>query len=398
MEKLIENYRKKIGFTNTGFIRSLEKDIKWDARLVGIRGPRGVGKTTMLLQHIKEAFKDDYSKALYVSLDNLYFADNSLVDLAEQFIKRGGTHLFLDEVHKYPQWSQTIKNLYDDYPELSIVFTGSSLLKILDARADLSRRALVYEMQGLSFREYLAVQTKVEYPIYSLEEIIKRNEELSAELATKIKPFKYFEDYLKTGYYPFFLEGEKDYYSRLNETINMILEIELPLLRKIEVAYVPKIKKLLVVIGKSAPFIPNVAELASHIGVARQTLLSYFLYLEESMLITQLFKEARGQATLVKPDKLYLENTNLMFDLSGHEVDMGNARETFVLNQLKKDHEVLFASSGDFYIDGKYTFEVGGKNKKRKQIKDVENSYIIADNIEFGTDRRIPIWLLGFLY
>ena len=398
MEKLIENYRKKIEFTNTGFIRSLEKDINWDARLVGIRGPRGAGKTTMLLQHIKEAFKADYSKALYVSLDNLYFADNSLVDLAEQFIKRGGTHLFLDEVHKYPQWSQTIKNLYDDYPELSIVFTGSSLLKILDARADLSRRALVYEMQGLSFREYLAVQTKVEYPIYSLEDIVNRNEELSAELATKIKPFKYFEDYLKTGYYPFFLEGEKDYYSRLNETINMILEIELPLLRNIEVAYVPKIKKLLAVIGKSAPFIPNVAELASHIGVARQTLLSYFLYLEESMLIAQLFKEARGRATLVKPDKLYLENTNLMFDLSGHEVDMGNARETFVLNQLKKDHEVLFASSGDFYIDGKYTFEVGGKNKKRKQIKDVENSYIIADNIEFGTDRRIPIWLLGFLY
>ena len=398
MEKLIENYRKKIAFTKTDFIRSLEQEINWDARLVGIRGPRGVGKTTMLLQHIKKTFKDDYSHALYVSLDNLYFADNSLIDLAEQFIKRGGTHLFLDEVHKYPQWSQTIKNLYDDYPELSIVFTGSSLLKILDARADLSRRALTYEMQGLSFREYLAVNTKKEYPIYSLEEIISRNEELSADLATEIKPFKYFENYLKTGYYPFFLEGEKDYYNRLNETINMILEIELPLLRKIEVAYISKVKKLLAVIGKSSPFIPNVTELSSHVGVARQTLLSYFLYLEESMLITQLFKETRGLGTLVKPDKVYLENTNLMYDMSGHEADMGNVRETFVLNQLKKEHSVLFADNGDFFVDGKYTFEVGGRNKKRRQIKEVENSYIIADNIEFGTDRRIPIWLFGFLY
>jgi len=398
MEKLVENYRKKIVFTNTDFIRSLEQEINWDARLVGIRGPRGVGKTTMLLQHIKKTFKDDYSQALYVSLDNLYFADNSLVDLAEKFIKRGGTHLFLDEVHKYPNWSQVIKNLYDDYPELSIVFTGSSLLRILDARADLSRRALTYEMQGLSFREYLAVNTKKKYSVYSLEEIISHNEELSDDLATGIKPFKYFEDYLKTGYYPFFLEGEKDYYNRLNETINMILEIELPLLRKIEVAYVSKIKKLLALIGKSSPFIPNVTELSSHVGVSRQTLLSYFLYLEESMLISQLFKTARGLGTLVKPDKVYLENTNLMFDLSGHEVDMGNVRETFVLNQLKKEHDILFAENGDFFVDGKYTFEVGGRNKKRRQIRDVENSYIIADNIEFGTDRRIPIWLLGFLY
>ena len=398
MEKLIEIFRKKIVSTDMSFVRSLESQINWDARLVCIRGSRGTGKTTLILQHIKKTFSESLDKVLYVSLDNLYFSDNSLLDFVDSFVKRGGTYLFLDEVHKYPDWSRVIKNIYDDYPELHVAFTGSSLLEILNARSDLSRRALVYNLQGLSFREYLNLIAKTDFPILSLEEILQNNESLSAQIVSKIKPFEYFDDYLKHGYYPYFLEGIDDYYTRLNETVNLILEIELPFLRKVDVAYIVKIKKLLAVIGKSAPFIPNVTELASSIQIARQTLLQYFEYLEESKLIYQVFKQTRGLGTLEKPDKIFLENTNLMFMFDDAHTDIGNVRETFVFNQLSHNHEVLFSEQSDFFVDQKYTFEVGGKNKKRKQIKDVSDSYILADNIEYGTERRIPIWLLGFLY
>lgn len=398
MERLIEIFRKKIASTETAFMRSLESQINWNARLVCIRGSRGTGKTTLIIQHIKKTFADSLDKVLYVSLDNLYFSDNSLLDFVDDFVKRGGTYLFLDEVHKYPDWSRVIKNIYDDYPELHVVFTGSSLLEILNARSDLSRRALVYNLQGLSFREYLNLNAKTDFPVLSLEEILQNNENLSAQIVSKIKPLEYFADYLRYGYYPYFLEGIDDYYVRLNETVNLILEIELPQLRKLDVAYIVKIKKLLAVIGKSAPFIPNVTEIASSIQISRQTLLQYFEYLEESKLIYQVFKQSRGLGALEKPDKIFLENTNLMYMFDDVQTDVGNVRETFAFNQLSHAHEVLFSEQSDFFVDKKYTFEVGGKNKKRRQIKDVSDSYILADNIEYGTDRRIPIWLLGFLY
>ncbi len=398
MEKLIETFRKKINSTDMTFIRSLESKINWNARLICIRGSRGTGKTTLLLQHIKKTFVENLDKVIYVSLDNLYFSDNSLIDFVDTFVKHGGTHIFFDEVHKYPDWSRVIKNIYDDYPELHVVFTGSSLLEILNARSDLSRRALVYNLQGLSFREYLNLCAKTNFPILTLEEIIAENEKLSSDIAKRIKPFEYFDDYLKFGYYPYFLEGIDDYYTRLNETVNLILEIELPLLRKIDVSYITKIKKLLAVIGKSAPFIPNTTELASTIQIARQTLLQYFQYLEESKLIYQVFKQSRGLGALEKPDKIFLENTNLMFMLGNTETNVGNIRETFAFNQLSHSHEVLFSEQSDFLVDKKFTFEIGGKNKKRKQISNIPDSYILADNIEFGTERRIPIWLLGFLY
>ena len=397
MEKLIETFRKKIASTDLSFVRKLENEINCNARLICIRGSRGTGKTTLFLQHIKKSFKN-LENVIYVSMDNLYFADNSLIDFVDAFVKHGGKYLFLDEVHKYPDWSRTIKNIYDDYPELHVAFTGSSLLEILNARSDLSRRALVYNLQGLSFREYLSLVAKTDFPILTLEKIIKNNENLSADIASKIKPFEFFEDYLKFGYYPYFLEGIDDYYNRLNETVNIILEIELPLLRQVDVSYIIKIKKLLTVIGKSAPFIPNTTELAAKIQVARQTLLQYFQYLEESKLIYQVFKESRGLGTLEKPDKIFLENTNLMYLLGKAETNIGNARETFAFNQLSHSHEVLFSEQSDFLVDKKYTFEVGGKNKKRKQIDHIPDSYILADDIEFGTDRRIPLWLLGFLY
>lgn len=398
MEKLIEVFRKKMTVPLPTFERELERKINWNARLISIRGSRGTGKTTLFLQHIKKTFSDNLNKVLYVSLDNIYFSNNTLVELAEKFVSRGGTHLFLDEVHKYENWSKEIKNLYDDFPELHIAFTGSSLLEILNGRADLSRRTLVYELTGLSFREYLSLIKAQDFPIFTLEEILKNNEQLSAEIASKIKPFEFFNDYLSFGYYPYFLEGKDDYFNRLNETLNMILEVELPFLRGLEIAYIPRIKKLLAVIGESAPFIPNITQLAAKIGISRQTLLQYLKYLEDAKLINQLYKKSRGLSVLEKPEKILMENTNLMELFNGENANTGNRRETFVLNQLLHSHKVDFSEESDFFVDSKYTFEVGGKNKKRKQIQTVPDSYIIADDIEFGTDRRIPIWLLGFMY
>ncbi|MBO7516779.1 MAG: ATP-binding protein [Spirochaetia bacterium] len=389
MERLFEHYRNKLAFTKTAFVRSLEQNIDWKSSLIGIRGPRGVGKSNLMLQHIKKAFKEDYSRALYASLDDLYFADNSLSHLAEQFTRRGGTHLFLDEVHKYPKWDQAVKSLHDNFPGLSIVYAGSSLLE---------NQAHTYDMQGLSFREYLAFNTNREYPIFSLEDILTRTEEISAELASEIKPFKYFDNYLRMGYYPFFILGEKNYLSRMNETINMILDIELPILRNMETSSIPKIRKLLAVISKASPCVPNVASLASHIGVARQTLLSYLKHLEEGNLIVLLYKGARGTGSLVKPDRLYLENSNLMHDLMDHEAAPSDSLETFVLNQLKKDHDIKLTASGDFLVDDRHTFKMYSADRKQKPAKDEGNSYIIADDIEIGSDRRIPVWLLGFLY
>lgn len=398
MEKLIELFRKKMTGPLPVFERELERKINWNARLISVRGSRGTGKTTLFLQHIKKTFSNNLNKVLYVNLDNIYFSNNTLVELAEKFASRGGTHLFIDEVHKYENWSKEIKNLYDDFPELHIAFTGSSLLEILNGRADLSRRTLVYELTGLSFREYLSLIKAHDFPIFTLEEILKNNEQISAEIASKIKPFEFFDDYLSFGYYPYFLEGKDDYFNRLNETLNMILEVELPMLRGLEIAYIPRIKKLLAVIGESAPFIPNITQLAAKIGISRQTLLIYLKYLEDAKLINQLYKKSRGLSILEKPEKILMENTNLIELFNGENANTGSRRETFVLNQLLHSHKVDFSEESDFFVDSKYTFEVGGKNKKRKQIQEIPDSYIIADDIEFGTDRQIPIWLLGFMY
>lgn len=398
MEKLIELFRKKMTGPLPVFERELERKINWNARLISVRGSRGTGKTTLFLQHIKKTFSNNLNKVLYVNLDNIYFSNNTLVELAEKFASRGGTHLFIDEVHKYENWSKEIKNLYDDFPELHIAFTGSSLLEILNGRADLSRRTLVYELTGLSFREYLSLIKAHDFPIFTLEEILKNNEQISAEIASKIKPFEFFDDYLSFGYYPYFLEGKDNYFNRLNETLNMIIEVELPMLRGLEIAYIPRIKKLLAVIGESAPFIPNITQLAAKIGISRQTLLIYLKYLEDAKLINQLYKKSRGLSVLEKPEKILMENTNLIELFNGENANTGSRRETFVLNQLLHSHKVDFSEESDFFVDSKYTFEVGGKNKKRKQIQEIPDSYIIADDIEFGTDRRIPIWLLGFMY
>lgn len=398
LEQLTSQFRKLIQNTPTKLLRSLMVDINWDARLIGIKGSRGVGKTTLVLQYIKLNFTKRLNEALYVSLDSIWFADNSLLELADNFVKHGGKYLFLDEVHKYPNWSQELKNIYDGYPELNIVFTGSSLLDILNARADLSRRAVVYTLQGLSFREYLAMQTGEEFAQLTLSEVLGRHEEIAPEILEKVKPLAHFKDYLAFGYFPFYFEQPDLYYPKLREVVNMILEIELPLLRAVDISYIPRVKQLLYIISQSVPFVPNVTKLSEKIGIQRVTLLSYLHYLDEVKLTKNLFKESGGISRLQKPVKIYLENTNLMYALVSEDINPGNLRETFFTNQLSYRHHVQYSKQGDFLVDEKYTFEVGGKGKDADQLRGLSNAFIAADDIEYGYRNKIPLWLFGFIY
>ena len=397
---LIEISAKKIGNTKETFIRSIDKKINWNSRLIGIKGARGCGKTTLLLQHLRDNHMDLVAtgKALFVSLDNIWFAKNSLLDLAESFSKNGGKILYLDEVHRYEDWPIYIKNIYDDYPELQLVFTGSSLLQILDARADLSRRPVMYNMQGLSFREFLNLKTGNAFKELSLEEILQNHMKHAFDICSKVKPFEYFNEYLKTGYYPFFLEGLDTYYMKLEETINMILDVELPLLRKIDISYVPKIKKLLAIIAESSPFMLNTSKMAGAMELNRTTLLSYLKSLTDAKLIDSLYKDLKGVSSLQKPDKIFLENTNLMYLYQGEKAEEGNVRETFLVNQLSYNQTVEFSEVSDFLVNDKYTIECGGKNKTGEQIKSLKNAFVASDGIETGNGSKIPLWLFGFLY
>lgn len=397
MERLFEIFAKKIALTDTRFVRNLVNEIEWSARLVGLRGARGVGKTTLLLQYIKLNHSLD-GTVLYASVDNIWFSEHKLYDVATDFAKRGGRFLFLDEVHKYPNWSQELKNIYDDLPELNVVFTGSSLLEILNGNADLSRRAIVYEMQGFSFREYLNRNLELSLSVIELPAVLHDHIQLSQEILSQVKVLKYFSEYLRNGYYPFYNELPSLYYSRINEVINFIIEVEIPQLRAVDVAYVHKIKQLLYVIAESAPFIPNITKLSERIGITRNALLAYLNALHESKLTMSLQKQGNGLNLLQKPDKLFLENTNLMAALADTQADTGNLRETFFANQLRYRHTVNISVQSDFLIDGKYTFEIGGKEKGRKQIDGLDNAYIAADNLEYGFGNKIPLWLFGFLY
>lgn len=397
METLFEKSYQKIERTQTDFIRSLMSDIQWNSRLICIRGARGVGKTTLLLQRLQQFLPKDNS-ALYASLDNIWFSEHTLSYLIDNFVKRGGTHLFLDEVHKYPNWSQELKNAYDDYPDLKIVFTGSSLLEILNARADLSRRAVVYEMQGLSFREYLNMSLLEKFPTYSLNEMLENQREICSEILKKVKPLQHFNAYLETGYYPFSFEMKELYYNQLEEVINLILEIELPLLRGVDISYIPRLKQLLLIIAESAPFTPNVQKMSEHIGINRATLVAYLHYLQETHLTKHLYRDSTGMSKLQKPDKIFLENANLAYLLANSRANTGNVRETFFFNQLAYKHTVEYPEKGDFLVDKKYTFEIGGRGKNNKQIYSLPNAYIASDDIEYGYENKIPLWLFGFLY
>lgn len=399
MERIVEKFRKKLSLTTIVFIRSLMDEINWEARMIGIKGARGVGKTTLMLQYIKKHFEHDPA-VLYVSLDDIWFSDNKLTDLADRFVKQGGKLLFLDEVHKYPGWSRELKNIYDDLPELKIVFTGSSLLEILNARADLSRRAIIYRMQGLSFREYLNFELGLKLIPHSLDEVLHNHLKISAEVTSAIKPLKYFSLYLRYGYYPFYKEIPELYYIRLGEIINMIIEIELPLLRGVDVSYSSKLKQMLLIISESAPFIPNISKLSERTGINRNTFISYLNFLCEAGLLQNLYRDSRGITRLQKPEKIFLENTNIAFALGNGLPEKGNIRETFFANQLSYSHSLTIPENGDFLADNSRTFEIGGRGKDNKQLNKatVNNGFIASDDIEFGNGNKIPLWMFGFLY
>lgn len=395
MNNLIETHNNLIEGLNNIYKRHL--NIDWNDKLIGITGARGVGKTTFLISHIKDSLKSS-DKALYISLDDLYFSKNNLLDTTDEWVKRGGTHLFLDEVHKYENWSQELKNIYDRYKNLKVIFTGSSALHLYRGSADLSRRAVLYNMNGFSFREYLNVITKKDFRVYSLDEILSNHENICKEIISKVKPFEYFDDYLKYGYYPFFMESTITYNKKLLNTINLILEIDLPHIKNVDVKYIHKLKKLLYIVATSVPYQPNISKLSSEIEVARNTIMLYLNYLEDSKILSLLHTHSEGDSYLSKPEKVYLHHPNLMYAINGNNINLGTVRETFFLNQLKNIYPVSFSKSGDFIIDNKNIFEVGGKNKNFKQLKDVPNSFVAADMIELGFGNKIPLWLFGFLY
>lgn len=395
MNTLIDTFNRQISELDCRFDRNISID--WNDRLIGLTGARGVGKTTYLLNHIKSKLPED-AQAIYVSLDDIYFSSNTLVDFAGDWLKRGGTHLFLDEVHKYANWSQELKNIYDRYKKLKVIFTGSSLLHIHAGEADLSRRAVVYGLNGLSFREFLQIETGNKFPIYTLNEILKDHEAIAHEIVGKIHPLAYFDNYLEYGYYPFYLESKASYHRKLMSTITLMLEVDLPYMRHVEVKYIHKLKKLLHIIAQSVHFQPNVSKLAGDIEVARNTVMLYLNYLEDSKVINLLHSKSSSDAYLAKPEKVFLHHPNMAYAINRIGIDLGSIRESFFYNQVNNVYHVQSSPVSDFLVDNQFTFEVGGKNKSKKQLKNTVEAYVAADNIEFGNGKTIPLWLFGFLY
>ena len=389
MERLYQKFEILLQNTTTDFKRYLYENVSWDSRMVGIIGARGVGKTTMILQYIKE--KLDARKALYVSADDMYFSDNRLIDLADTFYKNAGEYLFIDEIHKYSNWSRELKNIYDSYPALRIVFTGSSVLDILKGSADLSRRAIVYKLQGLSFREYLKLYHNVETNVYTLEQIA--NNEVRLENIQH--PIPLFNDYLKRGYYPFGIENEMDV--RLGQIIVQTLESDIPQYANLNVGTSRKLKRLLSIIAESVPFKPNFSKISEMLNVSRNSLDDYFSYMEKAGLIGQLRNETSGIRGLGKVDKVYLDNTNIIFNLVGEKSNIGNLRETFFFNQMRVNNKIISSRKADFVIDN-FTFEIGGKNKQQGQIEKDGKSFVVKDDIEYGYLNVIPLWAFGLNY
>ncbi|MCF8399522.1 MAG: AAA family ATPase [Bacteroidales bacterium] len=397
MEYLRQLFYEKYAATQLKSIRNFMDFVDWSNRFIGIKGSRGVGKTTLLLQYIKKNFKPN-KEVLYISLDNLYFTENSLYNLASQFYKKGGQLLAVDEVHRYQNWSQEIKNIYDDMPDLKLILTGSSLLHLHKAKHDLSRRVVMYNMPGLSFREYLQFETEKKLPVYSLNEIVSDHVSSAMEVVENLKPLAYFDSYMNHGYYPFYLENVKSFHNKLSESILTVLDVDIPQFEYIQTAGIVYLKKLLKIMSRSVPFKPNMKSLSSRTGISLNTMKTYLQYLTEARLLTLLYFNPVGINSLNKPEKIFLENTNLMYNLSEGIPEKGNLRETFFLNQLAYQHRLVASKTSDFKVDDKYVFEIGGKSKQQKQIRNTDNAFIVKDDIEIGSENIIPLWLFGFLY
>jgi predicted AAA+ superfamily ATPase len=396
MRTIYELSAKAVELVSTTHIRSQIKWLEQPKRLICIKGSRGVGKTTLLLQYAKTRLLD--KPYVYVSLDNLYFTENKLSDFADDFSKHGGNYLLVDEVHHYENWSAELKNIYDTMPDLKIIYTGSSLLHLTGGRDDLSRRSVVHKLPGLSLREYISFSDNIEFPALGFKDILHNHISLSKKIWRKIKPIKKFSEYVETGYFPFFLEGKENYKSKLREVINQVLESDLPFAAKIDYSNIHKLKQLLFIISESAPFKPNIEKLSERTGMSRNTLKDYLHHMSDALLINLLHKQSKGISRLTKPEKIYLHHPNLMMVITGSSVNTGNLRETFFFNQVSYNHQVNYTDNGDFIVDNRYVFEIGGKNKTGKQKTNITNSFLVLDNIEIGNRNEIPLWLFGFLY
>lgn len=381
--------REMVRYTPTSFHRYMYDRTDWNARMVGVVGPRGIGKSTMILQQIIES--RDMAHRLYVSADHTYFANHTLIELADEFVKEGGTHIYFDEVHKYKGWSRELKQIYDVHPSLKIIFTGSSILDIYKGEADLSRRALMYEMQGLSFREYLELYHNVSSQTYSLEDIIEHK----VEIRQIEHPLPYFREYCKKGYYPFSIEG--GFEMRIEQIVSQTVENDIPQYADMKISTSRKLKKLLTIVAKLAPFKPSAESLASEIGVSKNNIPDYLIWLQKAGMIGLLRDNTSGLRGLGKVEKAYIDNTSLMTAISNQEPNIGNLRETFFYNQMRVMNEVTSSKASDFSI-GKYTFEIGGKKKGAKQIEDIPNGIIVKDDIEYGFGNIVPLWQFGFNY
>ena len=398
METLFRKHRLLISQVSTDIIREAMTSIKWDKQLVAIRGSRGVGKTTLMRQYIKLNHGIQAGEALYCLMDSMYFTNHSLLDLTERFHLMGGRHLFLDEVHKYPAWSKEIKEITDLYPDMRIVFSGSSLLQILNADADLSRRVSSFDLAGLSFREYLRFYHGIDLPVFSLDDILSDADAICETVCRACHPQPLFESYLRAGYYPFYDGDEDDYYNRLENVVNFIIEQEMTEFCGVDPSNTRKLKAMLMFLCNNVPYEVNIAKLASYLELNKATVLSYLSGMQKAELLNLLYSSIVSVTKMQKPDKIYVHNPNILYALSSREV-IGTVRECFFVNQISRNHTVEYGrTNGDFLVDGKYTIEVGGKDKSFNQIADLPDSYVFADEMEFPVGKKLPLWLAGFLY
>lgn len=393
---LYEAYYAKLSATSTEFVRYLYHEINWDARIIGIKGARGVGKTTLLMQRIKLCYADDFEQALYVSLDNLWFNTNSLLDLVRYLDMRGIRHLFLDEVHKYKNWAQTIKNISDMYPRMNIVYTGSSILEIDNSKADMSRRQTLYTLSCLSFREFLEYDGVGKFAKLSFQDILAHHVNTALEITAKVDVMKHFENYLRHGCYPFFKDSGADYLPRLREAITTVIDSDVPAVENFGFETLFKIKKMLMIVAAQVPFVPNISTLCEQVATTRNMVLKILYLLDRAKLLRLVMQKNRTYDNLVKPDKVLLENSNLMYALTA-KPEIGTVRETFFACQLATVGKVTSPEKGDYLIDNKYLFEVGGHRKSFKQIKDIPDSYLAIDDTLVGQGNKIPLWMFGFL-
>jgi uncharacterized protein len=397
MITLLEQSERYINRVPMDFSRYLTNEINWQNRLIGIKGARGTGKTTLLLQWLKNQ-KLPTPKAVYFSLDELYFTTHSLLETAEQFYKNGGKVLVLDEVHKYPSWAREIKNLYDRYQDLQIIFTGSSIIDLSQQEADLSRRAIFYELFGLSYREYLGLSGSIELPPIKLHDLLINQDSIRSLFPDSFRPLEHFPNYLAFGYYPFYKEDLQGYHQRLRQLLRLVVEFDMAELKGFDIRNAKKMLQLLYIISQQVPFKPNLVKLAEKSNIHRNSIANYLYFLEGARLISLLLPSGISISTLQKPEKIFLQNTNLMYALASGIPEKGNIRETFLYNQLSALHTVNQPKTADFIVDEEYILEVGGKKKGKKQIANTANAFIVKDDIEYPVNNNIPLWLFGFLY